>query len=112
MPITIRFSRPKTVEVHVEIDLTAFLGFTTLTGDKIRQKVSEYINQQLIGDNLYLTRLYSPANLPGDEEGKTFDITAIKIGRTEGTVKEANLLVAFNEVVSCTENNIKLVVTS
>ncbi|WP_334470463.1 baseplate J/gp47 family protein [Arsenophonus sp. PmNCSU2021_1] len=112
MPITIRFSRPKTVDVHVEIDLTAFLGFTTLTGDKIRRKVADYINQQLIGDNLYLTRLYSPANLPADEEGKTFDITAIKIGRTEETVKEANLLVAFNEAVSCRENNVKLVVTS
>ncbi|MFS1583638.1 MAG: baseplate J/gp47 family protein [Candidatus Arsenophonus phytopathogenicus] len=112
MSPTIRFSRPKTVDVHVEITLTAFLGFTTLTGDKIRQRVSEYINQQLIGDNLYLTRLYSPANLPGDEEGKTFDITALKIGRTEAAVKEENLIVAFKEAVSCRETNVKLVVTS
>ncbi|WP_245677506.1 hypothetical protein [Candidatus Arsenophonus triatominarum] len=96
----------------MEIDLTAFLGFTTLTGDKIRRKVAGYINQQLIGDNLYLTRLYSPANLPGDEEGKTFDITSLKIGRTPESVKEENLIVAFNEAVSCREDNVKLVVAS
>ncbi|MGL9724272.1 hypothetical protein [Sodalis sp. (in: enterobacteria)] len=71
-----------------------------------------YINQQLIGDNLYLTRLYLPANLPGDEEGQTYDITVIKIGRSAQALKEENLLVAFNEAVSCTTEHITLVVTT
>lgn len=112
MPRKISFSRPKDVRVSVEIDLTAFTGYTTLTGDKIRSAVAAYINAQLIGDNLYLTRLYSPASLPGDEEGQTYDITAIKIGRSADAVSEENLLVAFNEAVSCTADGVRLVVTS
>lgn len=52
MPRKISFSRPKDVRVSVEIGLTAFTGYTTLTGDKIRSAVAAYINAQLIGDNL------------------------------------------------------------
>ncbi|BAE74930.1 hypothetical phage protein [Sodalis glossinidius str. 'morsitans'] len=112
LPKDIRFSRPREVNVAVEITLTAFTGYTTLTGDKIRSAVAAYINQQLIGDNLYLTRLYLPANLPGDEEGQTYDITAIKIGRSAQAVKEENLLVAFNEALSGTTEHLTLVVTT
>ncbi|QHM71267.1 baseplate J/gp47 family protein [Mixta intestinalis] len=111
MPKIIHFSRPQDVPVIVEIALTAFTGYTTLTGDKIRAAVAAYINQQLIGDALYLTRLYSPANLPG-EEGQTYDITSLKIGRSVGALAESNLAVAFNEAVICSENDISLVVTS
>lgn len=112
LPKNIHFFRPQAVNVTVEITLTAFTGYTTLTGDKIRSAVAAYINQQLIGDNLYLARLYLPANLSGDEEGLTYDIVAIKIGRSVQAVKEENLRVAFNEAVSCTTDDVRLVVTS
>lgn len=112
MPRKISFSRPKYVRVSVEVELTAFSGYTTLIGDKMRVSIAEYINTQPIGNNLYLTRLYSPANLPGDEEGQAYDITAIKIGRSADAISEENLLVTFNEAVNCVADDVRLVVTS
>ncbi|PHM33343.1 baseplate J/gp47 family protein [Xenorhabdus innexi] len=107
----IRFSRPVDVPVFIEIHLTPFDGYTTLVGDRIKAGVVGYINAVHIGDSVYLTKLFTPANLPGDDEGKTYDITDIKIGRTADTVVMGNLKTHYNEAVICQPENIKLVVT-
>ncbi|CDG20704.1 conserved protein of unknown function [Xenorhabdus poinarii G6] len=107
----IHFSRPVDVVVFIEIRLTPFDGYTTLVGDRIREAIVAYIDSIRIGDSVYLTKLYLPANLPGDAEGKTYDITDIKIGRSVNSVATANLKTKFNEAVTCRPENIKLVVT-
>ncbi|WP_172911156.1 baseplate J/gp47 family protein [Photorhabdus heterorhabditis] len=104
----IHFSRPKDVPVFVEITLTAFEGYTTLVGDRIRSAIASYIDAQLIGDNVYLSRLYSPANLR-DEEGLTYDIFEIQIGRSEDDVSPSNLIVTFDEAVTCKPEHVKLI---
>ncbi|ERT11736.1 hypothetical protein O185_17900, partial [Photorhabdus temperata J3] len=104
----IHFSRPKDVPVFVEITLTAFEGYTTLVGDRIRAAIASYIDAQLIGDNVYLSRLFSPANLR-DEEGLTYDIFEIQIGRSEDDVSPSNLIVTFDEAVTCKPEHIKLI---
>ncbi|MBS9422295.1 hypothetical protein EAE90_00650 [Photorhabdus caribbeanensis] len=104
----IHFSRPKDVPVFVEITLTAFEGYTTLAGDRIRTAIASYIDAQLIGDNVYLSRLFSPANLR-DEEGLTYDIFEIQIGRSEDDVSPSNLIVTFDEAVTCKPEHIKLI---
>ncbi|PHM39256.1 bacteriophage protein [Xenorhabdus mauleonii] len=107
----IRFSRPVDVDVFIEIQLTPFEGYTTLVGERIKTAIVNYINSIRIGDSVYLTKLYLPANLPGDEEGKTYDIYELKIGRSVKSVTTANLKTKFNEAVACKPENIKLVVT-
>ncbi|MCC8384979.1 hypothetical protein GPY51_21500 [Photorhabdus laumondii subsp. laumondii] len=104
----IHFSRPKDVPVFVEITLTAFEGYTTLVGDRIRTAIASYIDAQLIGDNVYLSRLFSPANLR-DEEGLTYDIFEMQIGRSEDDVSPSNLIVTFDEAVTCKPEHIKLI---
>ncbi|MBS9442301.1 hypothetical protein EAE89_11455 [Photorhabdus heterorhabditis] len=104
----IHFSRPKDVPVFVEITLTAFEGYTTLVGDRIRSAIASYIDAQLIGDNVYLSRLFSPANLR-DEEGLTYDIFEIQIGRSEDDISPGNLIVTFDEAVTCKPEHIKLI---
>jgi uncharacterized phage protein gp47/JayE len=106
----IRFSRPVDVAVFIEIHLTPFDGYTTLVGDRIKKAVAAHINNIRIGDSVYLTKLFTPANLPDDAEGKTYDITDIKIGRTAESVVTGNLKTLFNEAVTCQPNNITLVV--
>ncbi|MDC9593496.1 baseplate J/gp47 family protein [Xenorhabdus sp. IM139775] len=107
----IRFSRPVDVDVYVEIHLTPFEGYTTLVADRIKTAIVNYIDSIRIGDSVYLTKLYLPANLPDGEEGKTYDIHEIKIGRSARSVTAANLKTKFNEAVTCKPDNIKLGVT-
>ncbi|MBD2816356.1 baseplate J/gp47 family protein [Xenorhabdus sp. Flor] len=111
IPHPIRFSRPVDVAVFIEIHLMPFDGYTTLVGDRIKNAVAEHINAIHIGDSVYLTKLFTPANLPGDEEGKSYDITDIRIGRTTGSAVTGNLKTRFNEAVTCQPDNIKLVIT-
>lgn len=106
----VRFSRPENVQVFVGITLKALEGYTTLVGDNIRSAVAGYIRAQLIGDNIYLSRLFSVVNLPG-EEGLTYDVEAISMGRTENTLSPGNFRVSFNEAVICDTAHIRLIVT-
>ncbi|OKP02628.1 baseplate J/gp47 family protein [Xenorhabdus eapokensis] len=107
----IRFSRPVDVETFIEIHLTPFEGYTTSVGNKIQTAIAEYINDLRIGDSVYLTKIFSPANLPGDDEGKSYDITEIKIGRSFESAVTGNLHIKFNEAATCKPDNIKLVLT-
>lgn len=108
----IAFSRPKDITVWVEITLTAFVGYTTLVGDNIKTAVARYINAQKIGDPLYLSRLFTPANLPDSQDGMTYDVTEIRIGRTAAAMTAKNLDVAFDEAVTCQQEHIQLILTS
>ncbi|CDH00990.1 hypothetical protein XBFM1_1930006 [Xenorhabdus bovienii str. feltiae Moldova] len=49
--------------------------------------------------------------MPGDEEGKTYDINTLKIGRSAHALAESNLKIAFNEAPVCNIDNINVVVT-
>ncbi|TXE22165.1 baseplate J/gp47 family protein [Serratia ureilytica] len=92
----INFFRPTEVEVYVHIQLKALLGYTAATGDRIKQRVVDYINALGIGETVYLTRLYLPANLAGEEGGNTFDLLSLTMGTSAGSVSGANISIAFN----------------
>ena len=106
----IKFSRPKVVEVFVDIVLTTYPGFTTSTADKIKQEVAKYINSLRIGDPVLLSRVYSPANLGvmSGGESKFYDITSLKIGKSASTTAAANINILFDEAAHCDVANIKV----
>lgn len=62
-PHIISFSRPTDVPVYGKITLTVFAGYTSQIGVQIQQAVTDYINRLMIGDQVLLSRIYSPANL-------------------------------------------------
>ncbi|WP_372403062.1 baseplate J/gp47 family protein [Klebsiella pneumoniae] len=112
-PYTIRFSRPIDVPVYVSITLKALTGYSSEVGDEIKAAVASYINSLAIGDSVLLSRVYSPANLGVVSGGNAryYDIMELLIGRSADDVAAANLVVAYDESVSCSVDNIALVVT-
>lgn len=113
-PHAIRFSRSTNVPIYVAITLKVFTGYTTQVGEQIKQAIADYINSLTIGDDVLLSRLYSPANLGVVSGGnsKYYDINALAIGKSAGTVAASNVVIAFNESASCSKANIALTVTS
>ncbi|MFO3907589.1 baseplate J/gp47 family protein [Enterobacter hormaechei] len=109
-PKKIRFSRPKVVEVFVDITLTTYPGYTTSTADRIKAEVAKYINSLRIGDPVLLSRVYSPANLGvmSGGESKFYDITSLKIGKSASTTAAANITILFDEAAHCDAANIKV----
>lgn len=111
-PHTISFSRPEEIPVFVEITLQVFTGYTTQIGEQIKQAVADYINSLKIGDNVLLSRIYSPANLGVVSGGNAryYDITDLQIGKSADAVAAANIVIAYDQAASCTTANIQITV--
>jgi len=111
-PHTISFSRPEDVSVFAEITLQVFTGYTTQIGEQIKQAVADYINSLKIGDNVLLSRIYSPANLGVVSGGNArfYDITDLQIGKAADALAAANIVIAYDQAASCTVGNIKITV--
>lgn len=110
VPNTINFYRPTIVPIQVEVDLTAYIGYTTGYDTLIANAVAALINSLAIGADVLITKLYVPANLPGTTPGTTFDIITIKISRVGNTLGTINVPIAFNEAASCDPADITVVV--
>ncbi|MEA5104671.1 baseplate J/gp47 family protein [Pantoea sp. S18] len=113
-PHVISFYRSTDVPIYISLALKVFTGYTTQIGEQIKQAIADYINSLLIGDDVLLSRVYSPANLGVVSGGnaKYYDISSLQIGKSAGAVASANVDIAFNESASCSTTNIALTVTS
>ncbi|HGG8867417.1 TPA: baseplate J/gp47 family protein [Enterobacter asburiae] len=113
-PHVISFSRSTDVPIYGHITLKAFTGYTSQIGVQIQQAVADYINGLTIGDDVLLSRIYSPANLDVVSGGNAryYDIQELLIGKSAGSVAAANIIIAYNESASCKPENIVLTVTS
>ncbi len=113
-PHVISFYRSTDVPIYISLALKVFTGYTTQIGEQIKQAIADYINSLLIGDDVLLSRVYSPANLGVVSGGnaKYYDISSLKIGRSAGSEASSNVDIAFNESASCSTDNIALTVTS
>lgn len=103
---TIRFFRPVLVPISVQITVSPLLGFTTTTELTIRQAIVDYINALSIGDDVLLTKLYTPANLSG-AVNTTFNIVGLAIARS-GSPAPQDITIAFNEAAACSVDNVQL----
>ncbi|ESN50406.1 baseplate J/gp47 family protein [Enterobacter sp. MGH 16] len=113
-PHVISFSRSTDVPIYGHITLKAFTGYTSQIGVQIQQAVADYINGLTIGDDVLLSRIYSPANLGVVSGGNAryYDIQELLIGKSAGSVAAANIIIAYDESASCKPENIVLTVTS
>lgn len=106
----IHFYRPTSINIFAQVEIKALQGYTSGVGEEIKMAVAAYINEIEIGDPVYLTRLYLPANLNGNADSATFDITDLQIGTSSGSLAPANLIIDFNAVAACAPANIEVVV--
>lgn len=113
-PHIISFSRPTDVPVYVKITLKVFAGYTSQIDVQIQQAVADYINRLMIGDQVLLSRIYSPANLGVVSGGNAryYDIQELLIGKSPEAVAAANINIAYDESASCKPENIIITVAA
>lgn len=99
VPNTIRFFELTAVllEVHVSVHPIPGAGYVSTTGDLLRQAIVDFVNAFSIGEDSYLFRLYSPANLGGVGLGATYVVSAITQAKVGDVPAAADVVVAFNE---------------
>ncbi len=109
VPNVINFFRPTTATISVEVSLTARTGYLSTTADAIKAAVVAYISDLLIGDDIYISKLYVPANLSNTINADTFDITQIRIKKGAGSWVTTNLTLAFNEIAQTALANVTVI---
>lgn len=112
-PKAIKFSRPVVVEAFIEIVIATYPGYTSQVAEEMKAEISKYINSLRIGDDVLLSRIYSPANLGvmSGGDSKYYDINSLKIGKSAATVAASNIDILFNEAAHSNIANIKITPT-
>lgn len=67
--------------MYATVTIRPFPGYLSTTGESIRKNVAEHINGLNIGDDVSLSRLYSPANAAN---AASYDIESITLGDVAG----------------------------
>lgn len=108
----IYFSRPARVPVYADIKVRPLTGYTTEIGNGVSQAVAAYINELTIGEVLYCSRLFKPANLSNAEGGDTYEILSLEIGVSASELSTKNIEIAFNEMAVSEPGNVKITTVS
>lgn len=106
----INFYRPTAATISIEVSLTALTGYLSTTGDLIKAALKAYIDTLLIGDDVLITKLYTPANLDNIALTNTYNVTGIRIKKNSGSFGTSNITLAFNEIAQTALTDITLVV--
>jgi uncharacterized phage protein gp47/JayE len=109
--ITFGSTGPAVIKVVVRIQKLG--NYDATTDAIIKQAVADYISAIGIGDDVYLSKLYSPANQDGTTWGSTYIVDSIWANKNSASTPtssdNSNLSVAFNEMPSCTAANVTVV---
>ncbi len=106
---TLYIERPTISPIYVSIKLIAKTGYLSTTGEQIKQNIVEYINGIKMGETVYFYNLYAPILAAEPIQGiNTFDIEFLLIGKDPDDLKAGNILLKFNELATCTTDNIAL----
>ncbi|MCY1326448.1 Baseplate J-like protein [compost metagenome] len=111
-PITIRFYRPSDAAITATVDVKALTGYSTQTGDAIKQAVSDYVNGVAIGGGLSGSVEWADAITAANSVGGgvTFKLTGLTLSGPGGA-GSPDVALAFNQAASCTPASITLNVT-
>lgn len=110
VPTTINFNELIQVPMAVTVTVKPLTGYSTAIGASIQAGVAAFLNGLDIGEESYLARLYSPANLGGVGDGAKFVVTAITQARDGAGQAAADVPIAYNEAANCTADDITITV--
>jgi len=115
--------------ISVTVTLTTFTGYVSSTDTLIKQAIAAWINSLGIGANVYLNKLFAPANLSGDiilqginaasnssytqaqldVFASTYTVSSITQAITGNTQTAADIGILFNQMAYCSTANITVV---
>lgn len=97
----IRFFRPIYVPNYISLSIKKNAGYTTETKAMIEAQIKTYIENLNIGNDVTITGvLASFLSLVGNLSAPAFSIQSISIGKSEGSLGNADIAIAFKEVAS------------
>ncbi|NHN33575.1 baseplate J/gp47 family protein [Paenibacillus agricola] len=98
-PTFVRFYRPTYVDIDVVVNVKALSGYTSNTTADIKAAIAAYCDSLLIGDDLYVSSLWSASFAANEVPNKPqFSITGLTAAKHGGSPSTADIVILFNEV--------------
>lgn len=107
---SIGFFVPVPEPVSVAVTIRALTGYSSVVGDEIKAAIAAYINALPVGQSVYISRLYLPAQLNGVGDFNTYELQQLLIAFTPASPGPSDLVVAFNGQATCDVGSITLTV--
>ena len=99
--------------IKVVVNIQKLGNYDATTDGIIKTAIADYISAISIGEDVYLSKLYSPANQDGTTWGSTYIVKSIyankNSGSTPGPSDNTDITVVFNELPSCIAANVTVV---
>jgi uncharacterized phage protein gp47/JayE len=112
IPHKIYFSRPRQAPVAISIPIKPMAKFTATKDLALRTAVANWVNSHMIGEHIYVEEIATPARLitPTYPNGDpTFKILPeVKVARGGDAPVSADLMIDFDERVTCTAGDVIL----
>ncbi len=108
---TINFFIPTVVPVKVLVSMHALTGYTAAIGDQVVASVADYINSLPIGQSVFISRLFLPAQLYGGLGSETFELLSVQISIYPAAVGGSDITLTFNEIANILPAHITLAVS-
>lgn len=101
---TVNFDHAVDKPIYVKVQLSVNENWNGDEGaDDIKTAIADYINHLIIGDTLYLTRLYPLVySISGVDEA------TITLGASQSALGSSDIVNDINQAVSCDESNIEV----
>ncbi|MDY0449319.1 baseplate J/gp47 family protein [Pasteurella multocida] len=97
----IKFDKATPVDVHISMTLVRYEGFTEIDKDEVKRMLSNV--KFKIGEDVSLSRLYSPINTVGG-----FWVKSLKIGKSSGVLNAENIVIQPRELARIQRANIQI----
>ena len=115
---TIFYTVPSSVSILVNITVKALPGYTSAIGQEIQAAVVGYINSLGIGQSVYISKLYVPANLYGPyaapastNDTNTYEVVSISASISPNVPIITDVLLAYNQQATTSLANVAINIT-
>jgi uncharacterized phage protein gp47/JayE len=110
VPVPINFFELTETQIYVKLTIQPLMGYVSSTGDALIKALVDFINGLDIGEDVFYSWMYGPANLYGEAVGLTYNVTLLEIGFSAGATGTADLPIAFNAAAITVTGNVALTV--
>jgi len=106
--LDVRFSRPEAIDIYVDVEVTAFTGYTSSITDEIEEAILDYLNSLQIGQDLTISALYAAVmEVTPDITSPLFSVS-ITAGLTPSPTDTDDITIAYNQVTQGTAGKINV----
>ena len=103
---TMKFSRPNSVQIFIDLEITPINGFPASGVSDIKSALIEYFrNNFTIGSEVIYSRLYTPIN-----SVKGHQVENLTIGLTDNPVGVSNIPMSYDEIAVLNSEDINITV--